>query len=156
MNNGKINITKSFDLPARSTTIYPEPFAKLMSGRAKRALGDVYGLKKFGVNLTVLKPGGQSALLHRHSIAEEFVFIIKGEATLVTENSVETMCAGDCVGFVPNGFAHMLLNNTQEEVHYIEIGDREAGDEGEYPRDDIVAKQVEGKWHFYHKDGKPY
>jgi uncharacterized cupin superfamily protein len=38
-----------------------------MSKREKRQLGDQFGLKNFGVNLTRLFPGGESALLHRHS-----------------------------------------------------------------------------------------
>ena len=44
---------------------YPEPFFSRMSGREKRPLGDLFGLKNFGVNLTTLHPGGESALLHR-------------------------------------------------------------------------------------------
>ena len=37
---------------------YPEPFFSRMSGREKRPLGDLFGLKNFGVNLTTLHPGG--------------------------------------------------------------------------------------------------
>jgi hypothetical protein len=51
-------------VPARTTSLYPEPFASMVAGRAKRALGDVFGLKNFGVNLTRLAPGSRSALRH--------------------------------------------------------------------------------------------
>ena len=37
--------------------IYPPPYAAALAGRAKRALGDLFGLSQFGVNLTVLAPG---------------------------------------------------------------------------------------------------
>ena len=33
-------------------SIYPEPFASRMTGREKHPLGDLFGLKNFGVNLT--------------------------------------------------------------------------------------------------------
>ena len=52
---------------------YPEPFYSRMAGREKRPLGDLFGLKNFGVNLTRLAPGAESALLHRHSRQDEFV-----------------------------------------------------------------------------------
>ncbi|HEU6441441.1 MAG TPA: hypothetical protein VFF38_03720 [Microvirga sp.] len=46
----------ALDAPART-----EPFASQLEGRARRPLGDLFGLKNFGVNLaaleTVLGPG---------------------------------------------------------------------------------------------------
>jgi hypothetical protein len=53
---------------------YPEPFAARMSGRHKQALGDLFGLSNFGVNLTRLEPGAVSALRHAHSKQDEFVY----------------------------------------------------------------------------------
>ncbi|CAN5230234.1 hypothetical protein BH10PLA2_BH10PLA2_39790 [soil metagenome] len=44
-------------LRARSAN-YPEPFASRMTGREKRPLGDIFGIKNFGVNLTSIPPGG--------------------------------------------------------------------------------------------------
>jgi hypothetical protein len=46
---------------------YPEPFRSRVQGREKRVLRDIFGLRNFGVNLTTLKSGAESALLHRHS-----------------------------------------------------------------------------------------
>ena len=43
---------------------YPEPFFSRMKGRQKRPLGDLFGLVNFGVNLTRLAPGAESALRH--------------------------------------------------------------------------------------------
>jgi uncharacterized cupin superfamily protein len=46
------------NVPARARpSSYPEPFASRMEGRVKRPLGDLFGLKNFGVNLTTLRPG---------------------------------------------------------------------------------------------------
>ena len=57
--------------PNRPRTTYPAPFAGRMDGREDRALGNLLGLKNFGVNLTCLAPGGMSALRHAHSLQNE-------------------------------------------------------------------------------------
>jgi uncharacterized cupin superfamily protein len=49
-----------------------------------------------------------------------------------------------------------LLNRTDEEVVYLEVGDRSAGDSAIYSDDDIQAALVQGQWRFAHKDGSPY
>ncbi|WP_181705904.1 cupin domain-containing protein [Chthonobacter rhizosphaerae] len=135
---------------------YPEPFASRMNRREKRQLGDVFGLSNFGVNLTRLFPGGESALLHRHSRQDEFVYILEGEAVLVTEDREVVLSPGMCAGFPANGVAHQLVNRTDRDVVYLEIGDRTPGDTGTYPRDDLVADLVDGRWVFTRKDGRPY
>ncbi|MEP9347862.1 cupin domain-containing protein [Xanthobacter sp. KR7-225] len=144
--------------PARAkSSSYPEPFFSRMTKREKRPLGDLFGLSNFGVNLTTLAPGGESALLHRHSRQDEFVYILEGEPTLVTDDGEMVLSAGMCAGFPARGTAHQLVNRTDKAVVYLEIGDRTAGDEGEYPVDDIKAVLgPDGKWMFTHKDGRPY
>jgi uncharacterized cupin superfamily protein len=49
-----------------------------------------------------------------------------------------------------------LVNNTNDEVVYLEMGDRTPGDAVTYPDDDIQAILVAGKWEFVHKDGTTY
>jgi len=143
--------------PRTKPSNYPEPFFSRMLKREKRQLGDVFGLKNFGVNLTRLMPGGESALLHRHSKQDEFIYILKGEPTLVTESAEVTLSPGMCAGFPAAGEAHQLVNRTAEDVLYLEVGDRTPGDEGSYPKDDIqAALGPDGKWVFTHKDGTPY
>ena len=136
---------------------YPEPFFSRMQGREKRVLGDVFGLQNFGVNLTRLLPGGISALRHAHAKQDEFVYILEGEPVLVTDEGETPLSPGMCAGFRSGtGNGHMLVNRTQADVVYIEIGDRTPGDAATYPDDDIRASFVEGKWRFEHKDGRPY
>ena len=57
---------------------------------------------------------------------------------------------------IGTGNGHRLINETSEDVVYLEIGDRAPGDEVSYPDDDLEAMLVEGKWVFAHKDGTPY
>ena len=143
--------------PRKKPTNYPEPFASRVQGREKRPLGDLFGLKNFGVNLTRLVPGGESALLHRHSRQDEFIYVIEGQPTLITEDAETLLAPGSCAGFPAGGTAHQLVNRTSADVVYLEVGDRTPGDEGSYPRDDIqAALGPEGRWLFTHKDGTPY
>ena len=146
------------DAPSRSKpSNYPAEFAARMAGRIKKPLGDMFGLKNFGVNLTRLGPGAQSALLHSHSRQDEFVYVLEGCVILVTDLGEDVLNAGDCAGFPAAGLAHMLVNRGASEVVYLEIGDRSTGDEGTYPQDDLKAVMMpDGKWSFAHKDGRPY
>lgn len=146
------------DAPPRiRASSYPEPFAARMAGRRKQPLGDLFGLTNFGVNLTRLAPGAASALRHAHSRQDEFVYILHGHPTLHTDEGRTRLSPGMCAGFkAGSGNAHRLVNETQEEVAYLEVGDRTPGDEGSYPDDDLKALMVEGKWTFVHKDGSPY
>lgn len=147
----------ALDVPPRSRpSNYPPVFAARMNGRQKRALGDAFGLSRFGVNLTILAPGAQSALLHSHTRQEEFVFILKGTATLRTDEGEHVLRPGMCVGFPANGLAHHLVNRTEEEVHYLEVGDRDQQDCGAYPEDDLEAAYSKTGWIFTHKDGTPW
>ena len=146
------------DIPtAAKASNYPEPFASRMTKREKKQLGEHLGLKNFGVNLTRLAPGGQSALMHAHSRQDELVYVVDGEPTLITESGESKLSAGMCVGFPAQGEAHHLVNVTDKDVFYLEIGDRTQGDDVRYPNDDIRAALTDdGTWQFAHKDDTPY
>jgi uncharacterized cupin superfamily protein len=143
--------------PRAKPSTYPEPFFSRMAKREKRPLGDLFGLKNFGVNLTRLAPGGESALLHRHSRQDEFIYVLEGQPTLVTDSEEILLSPGMCAGFPALGIAHQLVNRTERDVVYLEVGDRSPGDEGSYPRDDLKASLgPDGKWIYTHKDGRSY
>jgi uncharacterized cupin superfamily protein len=143
--------------PRTKPSVYPEPFFSRMGKRVKHPLGDLFGLKNFGVNLTRIMPGGESALLHRHSRQDEFIYVIEGTPTLVTDQGEFALEQGMCAGFPAQGIAHQLVNRSDKDVLYLEIGDRTPGDEGSYPNDDIKASLgPDGQWTFTHKDGRPY
>ena len=154
----KVALTAA-EAPQRSTpSTYPPPFAARMSGRVKRPLGDLFGLRNFGVNLTRLAPGAQSALRHAHSRQDEFIYLLEGIATLITDAGETELLPGMCAGFVAgSGDAHHLVNRSTEDVLYLEIGDRSAGDSAVYPDDDLEAiLSTDGRWQYRHKDGSPY
>jgi uncharacterized cupin superfamily protein len=146
------------NVPARAfRSNYPEPFASRIAGRDKRPLGDLFGLKNFGVNLTRLAPGGSSALRHAHTKQDEFVYILEGRPTLGTDAGRTALEPGMCAGFkAGTGDAHCLVNETETEVVYLEIGDRTDGDAVDYPDDDLAVVTIDGRRRAAHKDGKPY
>jgi uncharacterized cupin superfamily protein len=144
--------------PRADQSRYPDPFASRMGGRVKRALGEVFGLTRFGVNLTTLAPGGISAVRHAHATQDEFVYILEGTAVLITEEGETILKSGMCAGFkAGTGNAHRLVNRRTKDVVYLEIGDRTPGDRILYPDDDLVALAgADGKLIFAHKDGRLY
>nr|WP_255327322.1 cupin domain-containing protein [Synechocystis sp. PCC 7509] len=104
-----------------------------------------------------LAPGSASALRHWHDKQDEFIYVLAGEITLVTDEGEKALTVGDCAGFpagVVNG--HCLINRSQEIVTYLEIGDRTSDDQVTYPDDDLIAEHSASGWIFKHKDGKLY
>ncbi len=139
--------------PKVGTTAYPPDLRSTTAGREKKALGDFFGLSQFGVNQTVLVPDSASALRHWHAEEDEFVYIISGELTLVTDEGETILSAGECAGFPagrPNG--HVLVNRSSEPASYLEIGTRSQKDEVTFPDDDLHATKTGGVYTFTRKD----
>lgn len=149
---------RALDLPARSSSLYPEPFRSRVLPREKRALGDAFGLTGFGVNLTVLHPGAESSMRHWHSHEDELIYVLDGEVLLVSDAGEQLLCAGMLVGFrAGDTDAHQLVNRSDRPASYLEIGGRDPRDAASYPDVDLAARQdADGRWQFFHKDGRAY
>lgn len=137
---------------------YPKEFAAASAERTKRRLGDHGGLKNFGINHVTLPPGSASALRHWHTLQDEFVMVLSGELTLVTDAGEQVLGPGMCAAFPagrPDG--HALVNRSGADAVYIEIGDRTDPDEVDYPDIDMQVKWVGGEQRFVRRsDGTPY
>jgi len=140
----------------RAGSNYPELLKAKVAGRSKRSLGVAVGLKNFGVNQVHLTPGAASSIRHWHTHQDEFVYVLAGELTLITDAGEQVLQAGMAAGF-PAGKAdgHQLVNRSQTDAVYLEVGDRVSGDEVVYPDDDLAATQST-RWNFTHKDGRSY
>src|SRR5882762_4450666 len=77
--------------PRKPKSNYPDAFVARLGDRVKRPLGDPFGLTIFGVNLTTLPPGAMSALRHAHTRQDEFIYILEGTPTLVTDAGETTL-----------------------------------------------------------------
>ena len=137
-------------------TFYPDSVKGRSEERIKRRIGDALGLTTFGVNLTVLPPGSSSALRHWHLNEDEFVYILSGEATMVSDTGEQILGPGMAAGF-PAGKedGHQLLNNGSNDVVYLEIGNRTPSDEVFYPDNDLKLTKEPGNHVYSDRAGNP-
>ena len=135
-------------------TLYPPPFDEPCLSRERIRLGDAAGVTQYGVNLLRLPPGAWSSQRHWHAKEDEFIYVLSGEVTLVTDAGAELLRAGDCAGFKagdPNG--HCLQNRGSTDATMLEIGTRIADESATYPDIDMLA---EDGGVYTRKDGTPY
>ncbi|NWG45260.1 MAG: cupin domain-containing protein [Alphaproteobacteria bacterium] len=140
-----------------SSSTYPEPFRSRVAGRFRKALGDAGGLTQFGVRLTRLTPGTQSSVRHWHASEDEFVYVLEGTLTLITDAGRQSLSAGECAAFpagVPD--AHHLVNESGRDALYLEIGTRASADLVTYPDDDLMVRRSAKDAAYTHKSGAPY
>jgi uncharacterized cupin superfamily protein len=147
----------TMSVEAHTGSSYPAPFDADCAGREKRRLGDAFGLTQFGVNLLRLPPGQWSSQRHWHSREDEFVYVLEGEVTLVTDAGEQIL--GPCMvaGFragVPDG--HHLVNRSDRDALLLEVGTRTDADPTDYPDIDMLVREVDGEERFVHRDGTPY
>jgi len=145
------------NVPLESRSNYPEPFNRVVAGRSRKRLGNAVGLSQFGVNLTTLKPGAASALRHWHHREDEMVYVLEGEVVLVEDGGETLLKVGDAAGFkagVPNG--HHLINKSDRDAAYLEIGTRSKDERAEYPDVDLLVIRDENGMRYTHKNGQPY
>jgi uncharacterized cupin superfamily protein len=154
-------VSKRIDIAAVKTVVgslYPPPFGQPCSNRERRGLGDAAGLTHFGVNLMRLPPGAWSSQRHWHSHEDEFVYVLAGEVTLVSDAGTEVLRAGDAAGFKagdPDG--HTLQNRSQQDALVLEVGTRSPGqDVTTYPGIDLLAPAGSVPARFTRLDGTPY
>ncbi len=145
------------EVPVHAGTDYPAPYDAAVMAREKRALGDAFGLGQFGVNLVRLPPGCWSSQRHWHGREDEFLYVLEGEPTLLTDAGEQLLRPGMVAGF-PAGRAdgHHLINNTDADVFYLEVGTRDPQDECHYPDIDLAFKLIAGAPAYVHADGTPY
>jgi len=137
-------------------TDYPAPHDALCSHRERQALGNEFGLTQFGVNMVRLPPGQASAQRHWHRLEDEFVMVLRGKLTLVTDAGEQEIGPGMVAGF-PAGVAdgHHLVNRSDEDAVYLEIGTRAEMEECFYPDIDLHYGPGDDAG-YRHKDGTPY
>jgi uncharacterized cupin superfamily protein len=151
-------MTKRIDvatLPIVTGTLYPPPFDEPCRARQRTRLADAAGLTQYGVNLVRLKPGVWSSQRHWHIAQDEFIYILTGEVTLVTNAGAEILRAGDCAGFkAGDDDGHHLQNRSNADVTFLEIGTRLPGDGTNYSDIDMIIPASSKE--YCHRDGISY
>jgi len=145
------------NLPLDTRTGYPAPFDRAVIGRERKRLGNAVGLDQFGVNLTRLKPGAASAQRHWHEKEDEFVYILEGEAVLVENDGETILKPGDAAGFKANSRnGHQLVNRSNRDAVYLEVGTRSKHERVEYPDVDLMVIRDDRGMRYTHRNGDPY
>jgi uncharacterized cupin superfamily protein len=148
----KIDIGK---ISAQPIASYPKEFAPVISGREKQRIGDAVGLTQFGVNITCIKPHAASALRHVHENEDELIYMLEGELILHENDGETVLKAGDAAGFkAGSGIAHCLINRTNRDAIYFEVGTRARSERVQYPDVDFIMERDENGRRFFRKSGE--
>ncbi len=144
------------NVPVKTGSIYPEPYASQMAGRSSLRLGQAGGLTQFGANEVILQPGARSSLRHWHELEDEFVMVTQGECTLIMDEGETVMRVGDCAAF-PAGQAngHHFINKSETEARFLVVGSRMDGERAHYSDVDLAYSVKDGEISFTRKDGSP-
>ena len=141
------------DVPMRVGTGYPAPHDGPCRQRGRRRLSDAFGLTQFGANLLELPPGAWSSQRHWHERQDEFVYVVEGEVTLVTNAGETRLTAGMFAGFRANdGNGHHLVNRSNALAKVMEVGTRTTEETAHYSDIDMIYREGEG---YLTRDGRP-
>jgi len=126
-------------------TDYPAPHDIPCRQRRRRRLSDAFRLSQFGANLVELPPGAWSSQRHWHERQDEFIYVVEGEVTLVTDEGETVLKPGMFAGFragVANG--HHLTNRSSSLARVLEVGTRTAEETAHYSDIDMMYREGEG------------
>lgn len=104
-------------------------------------LSDPSGLSHLGISLARIPPGKESFALHKHTVQEEWIYVVSGRGHVRLDDAELELRPGDFVGFPANGPAHLVRNTSETDLVYLQGGDRRAGDRGHFPELGRVAYQ---------------
>lgn len=114
--------------------------------RLNKSLGDAIGLQHLGVHIIEVAPGHEATEYHRHLYEEECVYVLSGQATLVIEGDRYPVGAGDFFGLPRNTAAHTLLNEGEETLVCLVMGQRLEQDVSDYPQQGKRLYRNSGQW----------
>ena len=141
------------DVPMRVGSGYPAPHDAPCQQRGRRRLSDQFGLTQFGANLLELPPGAWSSQRHWHERQDEFVYVLEGEVTLVTNEGETLLRPGMFAGFrAGEANGHHLRNRSNAVVRVLEVGTRTPEETAHYSDIDMIYREGEG---YLSRDGRP-
>ncbi|WP_354298080.1 cupin domain-containing protein [Phenylobacterium koreense] len=113
------------------------------------SLGRRLGLTRIGIHHVRLPPGRRTSYPHAESAEEEFVFVVQGRPDAWIDGELHPLMPGDSVAFpAGTGICHTFLNNTEEEVRLIVVGEkRKPENRGRYPLNPEVERDSPYAWH---------
>src|SRR5262249_24881807 len=95
------------------------------------------------------KTGRRLSAAPRHETEDEFVYVLEGEIMLIEDDGTTVLRPGDAAGFtagVSNG--HHLVNKSQRDALYLEVGTRAKRERAHYSDVDLVYDRDESGFRF--------
>jgi uncharacterized cupin superfamily protein len=143
-------------VPAQHISSYPKELAAVICGREKQRIGDAAGLTQFGVNISRIKAGSASALRHWHEQEDESIYMLGGELVLQENDGETVLKPGDAAGFkAGSGVAHCLVNRSDRDAVYLEVGTRATRERVHYPDVDFMMERDASGRRYFRKSGEP-
>ncbi|MBW8299247.1 MAG: cupin domain-containing protein [Hydrogenophaga sp.] len=108
-----------------------------------------FGLTRLGIHHERLPPGRRTSYPHAESAEEEFVYVLTGTPDVWLDGALHRLKPGDAVGFpAGTGQCHSFLNNTEEEVTLLVVGET-AKPENRiyYPKNRDLETKRRDWWH---------
>jgi uncharacterized cupin superfamily protein len=97
-------------------------------------VGRKLGAEKIGASMYELAPGQKAFPYHWHQVQEEWLIVLRGEATLRDPTGERTLGPGDCVCFKRGAEgAHQIRNDTAEPVRLLMLSSDAEAEVVEYP-----------------------
>jgi uncharacterized cupin superfamily protein len=82
--------------------------------------------------------------------------VLEGELVLHENDGETVLKPGDAAGFkAGSGIAHCLLNRTDRDAVYFEVGTRAKGERVQYPDVDSLTERDDSGRRFFRKSGEP-
>ncbi len=136
---------------------YPPGFEGLSDGKAVKHLAKPFNLTNFSVALVQLQPGAHDALRHWHSKQDEFVYMMVGTLTMVSEAGEQLVTPGQCLGFragIADG--HTLENRSDGPAILLVVVGVHQDEQVSFPDHDLILEDISSGPRWLHKDGTPY
>jgi len=114
--------------------------------RLNKSLGDAVGLKNIGVHLVHIEPEKEATEYHIHYYEEECFYVLSGQGLLFVNEQSHAINEGDFVGFPVNTAAHNVINNGNNVLVLLVMGQRLPQDVADYPHKGKRLYRNSGEW----------
>ncbi len=87
---------------------------RLSTGELLEMLADIseaVEIKNLSIHHEILPPGRRSSPPHRHSVKEEFVYVLSGNPSLWLDGEIFPLFPGNAVGFPAGEMAYHVIAN---------------------------------------------